>query len=90
MKIKLRRAPGGEQAAHQEDTTTEFETGSRRWAHRRTTVIVERETVSFLIRRPAAANVAQTADAQGAWEPLGENLPAASPQRRNELSGGEP
>jgi hypothetical protein len=54
MKIEPRRAPPTEEAAHQEDTTTKFEAEPKRTAHRRTTVTVERETLSFLIRRTVA------------------------------------
>jgi hypothetical protein len=44
------------QAAEDEDTTAEFEAGTP-MAHRRTTVTVERETLSFIIRRPPAPEI---------------------------------
>jgi len=51
MQNEPKRAPLGEQAAHQEDTT-ESEAGTAPVVHRRTILTVERETVSILIRRP--------------------------------------
>jgi len=77
--------PLAEEAAQQEDTTPEFQTGTGRRAHRRITVTVERETVSILMRRTAAgpdvanvaANVDQPAVAESAPEPSDKDLPAA-------------
>jgi len=65
------------QATQKEDTTAEFEAGMQPMAHRRTVVTVERETVSVLIRRPAAGPANQPPD---------EDLPAV----RNEPNGGKP
>ncbi len=61
MKIEPRRAPPTEEAAHQDDTTGELEPGAGRTGHRRTTVTVERETLSFLVRR-TVANPAEGSD----------------------------
>jgi len=52
MEIEPSRMPLAEQATQQEDTTREFEARTEAMAHRRTTVTVERETLSFIIRRP--------------------------------------
>jgi hypothetical protein len=60
MKIEPRRAPLAEQAAQQEDTTSEIEAGPR--VHRRIQVTVERETLSFLVRRPMAPSAEPPAD----------------------------
>jgi Arc/MetJ family transcription regulator len=84
MKIEVRKAPPREEGAHQEDTTPEFEAGARRSTHRRTTVTVERETVSFLVRRAVAeaavAGEAQRAGAEDAPKTPDERLPAATPE----------
>ena len=63
MKIEPRRAPLAEEAAHQEDTTPEFLAGAERRAHRRTTVTVERETLSILMRRTVVPPADEPADA---------------------------
>jgi len=89
MKIKPRRAPVVEEASHPKDTTLEFEAGSRHRVHRQTTVTVERETVSFLIRRPVAgpetAPAAQLADGKRAPEMPEKTLQKTSPATRKEL-----
>jgi hypothetical protein len=78
MKIEPRLASQAEQPAPQEDTTTEFPAGTEPMAHRRTTVTVERETLSYLIRRPVGGAAEQPADGESA------------PETPNELSGGKP
>jgi hypothetical protein len=87
MNIKVRKAPPTEEAAHQEDTTPEFEAGERRSTHRRTIVTVERETVSFLLRRSVAevavADVARQASADHAADKQDKRLPAARPDEAN-------
>jgi hypothetical protein len=94
MKIEIRKAPPTEEPAHHEDTTPEFEAGVRRTAHRRTTVTVERETVSFLVRRSVAevavADNARQAGAQDAPKTPHKLLPAALPDPSDEASGGKP
>jgi hypothetical protein len=97
MKIEPHRAPLAEAAAHQDDSTAEFEAGTVQTVHRRTTVTVERETLSILMRQPVAEPVAepsaQPADAETVLEKpeiAGKNLPAALPALQNELSGGKP
>jgi hypothetical protein len=93
MKILPRRPPPAKQAAQQEDTTTEFETGDGPMAHRRVTMTVERETLSFLMRRPVAAPDAglgaQPQDVEATPEQPDKNVPA-TPPARNELSRGKP
>ena len=91
-----RAAPAASQApqsAQHEDTTTEFEAGAELRAHRRTTVTVERETISIFVRQPVAgaavADSAQLAKTGDLPEPPDRNLPA-SPAARNALSGGNP
>jgi hypothetical protein len=83
MKIEPRKGPVAEEATHSEDTTTEFKAGPQRLGHRRTTVTVERETVSFLLRRPVTPEANEP-------EPPDNNLPAAALEMLNELSGGKP
>jgi hypothetical protein len=56
MKILPRKAQLAEQSTQQEDTTTEFETGAEGMGHRRIAVTIERETLSFLTRRPVEAS----------------------------------
>jgi hypothetical protein len=97
MKIEPRRASLAEEAAHQEDTTPEIFLGTEHRAHRRTTVTVERETLSILMRRPVAGPVAESAaqPAEGETVPEtseepGKNLPATPPALRNEFGGGKP
>jgi hypothetical protein len=94
MKIVPRRAAQADDAAQQEDTTTEFPAGPEQMVHRRTTVTVERETVSFLMRRPVAEPVVTGAD-----QPVSEvdapklfspDLPAPSAETRNEVIEGKP
>jgi hypothetical protein len=63
MKIEPRRAPLAEAAAHQDDSTPEFEAGTGPTVHRRTTVTVERETLSILMRRPIVAPADELAGA---------------------------
>jgi hypothetical protein len=94
MKSEPRRAPPPEEVAHKEDTTMEFEPGAARAGHRRTTVTIERETLSFLIRRPAVETVttpvARSPDRQtAAPAPPDENPPAPSPETQRELSEGK-
>ena len=90
MKILPRRAQLAEDGTQQEDTTTEFEAGTERMAHRRTTVTVERETVSVLIQRPVAEPPAQSAGEENAPEPPDKNLPEELPEMPNYLTGGKP
>jgi hypothetical protein len=63
MKIEPRRAPLAEAAAHQDDSTPEFEAGTVPAVHRRTTVTVERETLSILMRRTRVAPADEPAGA---------------------------
>jgi len=72
MKIKVRRAAPAVMAAQPEDTTTEFTAGTEQRVNRRTTVTVERETVSFLRRRP----VVEKHTAGAAEPPTLEDAPA--------------
>jgi hypothetical protein len=60
MKIVPRRTLVAEEAAHQEDTTAEFEAGTEQRGHRRMTVTVERETLSVLMRRAVPAQTKPT------------------------------
>jgi hypothetical protein len=95
MKIEPRRAPLEEAAAHQDDSTPEFEARAGHTVHRRTTVTVERETLSILIRRPVAEPMANPADqlAEGeivSTETLSGTPDKSPPALRNELSGGKP
>ena len=62
MKNEVRRAPSAQEPAHQEDTTTEFSAGTKQRVNRRTTVTVERETVSFLVRRPVLEGAVMEGD----------------------------
>jgi hypothetical protein len=78
MKSEPRPAPQAEPAAQDEDTTPELAAGMPPMAHRRTTVTVERETVTFLIRRPVVSPADRPAE--------GESVP----EMPNELSGGKP
>ena len=77
MKIEPNREPLAEQAAQQEGITTEFEAGTEPRVLRRTTVTVERETISVLMRRAAAGPQNQPAPRESAAEPLDKNLPAS-------------
>jgi len=93
MKNEVRRAPSAQEPAHQEDTTTEFSAGTKQRVNRRTTVTVERETVSFLVRRPvlegavmegavmegAASDIARHAGAEGSPDAPDKSLPAMTP-----------
>lgn len=94
MKIEPRREPLEQVASHQQDTTQNIEKGAGRATHRRTTVTVERETVLFLVRRAVAEaaveKVDQPAGEESAPRPPDKNLPSASPEKRNQLSGGKP
>ena len=94
MKIVPRRSAEAIDAAQHEDTTTEFPAGPEQVVLRRTTVTVERETVSFFVRRPVvereAVPAAQPAERDGAHQPQDRNLPAALPAMQNELDGGKP
>jgi len=99
MKNEVRRAPSAQEPAHQEDTTTEFSAGTKQRVNRRTTVTVERETVSFLVRRPvlegavmegavmegAASDIARHAGAEGSPDAPDKSLPAMTP---DEADGG--
>jgi len=97
MKIVSRKEPVAEEAAQEEDTTAKF-AGAEARVHRRTTVTVERETLSILMRRPvvepdgadAAANVGRPAGEESVPEPQDKELTAASPQMRDKLRGGKP
>ena len=90
MKIVSRKEPVAEEAAQEEDTTPEFETGTGIRVHRRITVTVERETVSIITRRQTAAATARPASAEMAPEPSDKTLPAALPAAQKELGGGKP
>jgi len=83
VKIEPRREPLEQVASHQQDTTQNIEKGAGRATHRRTTVTVERETVLFLVRRAVAEAAVEKVD-----QPAGEE--SASPEKRNQLSGGKP
>jgi hypothetical protein len=82
MKIETHPAPPPEEAMHQEDTTPEFGPAAQFTAHRRTTVIVERETLSFLVRRSlmetGATPTGQSPAAKTVPETPGKYLPAAA------------
>jgi hypothetical protein len=82
MKKLPRPAPLAEEAAHREHITPEFEAGTEPRAYRRTTVIVEREILSFFTGRAVAESVvtpvAQPADGEIAPAPPDQNLPQAS------------
>ncbi len=88
MRIEPLKLPLAKEPAQQEDTTPEFEAGTGSRAHRRITVTVERETVSILTRRQAAA--AQPASETTVPEPSDKTLPAAASAPQNEPSGGNP
>jgi hypothetical protein len=93
MHIKPRRGAPTEQAAHKEDTTAEIEAGPQNQVLRRTTVTVERETVSVLMRRtataPAVASAADPTALEGGADPPGKDQDAALLVTRNELSEGK-
>jgi hypothetical protein len=55
MKIEPRRAPLAEVPALQDDSTAQFEARTEPTVYRRTTVTVERETLSVLVRRTVVA-----------------------------------
>lgn len=82
-----------EQAARQEEATSDLEAGTGPRAHRRTTVTVERETISFVVRRsaetPSVGSAAQPAGVEAALELPDKILPAALPAWK-ETSGGKP
>jgi len=67
MKIEPRRVPP-DRAAPQEPTTTEFESPAGLGAYRRTTVTVERETLSFLVRQPVGRPADQPANDSSRWQ----------------------
>jgi hypothetical protein len=77
MKIAPRRAPLA--AAHQDDSTPEFEGGAGPKVYRRTTVTVERETVLVLIRRSVLAPVDPPKESEDTQQRLDKTRPAASP-----------
>jgi hypothetical protein len=56
MRILPRKSQPAEGITQQEDTTTEFEAGAEARGHRRIAVTIERETLSFLTRRPVEAS----------------------------------
>jgi len=91
--LPVKAAPRAEHPAQQEDTTADFGAGTEPRAHRRTTVTVERETLSFLVSRPVAASGAgpgtQPRGGEATPEPLDRNVPANSPAQ-NELCGDKP
>lgn len=83
MKNPPRRAPLMEEPAHQEDITPKIGAGTEPRAYRRTTVTVERETLSVLARRtvaePVAANGAHPGGSEIGPEPQDESPPGSSP-----------
>jgi hypothetical protein len=100
MKIEPRGRPQADEDAQQEDTTAEFSPEPGLRVHRRTTVTVERETVSFFVRRsvaegavpdadpPAGAN--QSGRPEDAQETPDKFSLAASPETPDEADGGKP
>jgi hypothetical protein len=94
MKIVPGRRQLADEVAQEEDTTTEFPTGPEQIVHRRTTVTVERETVSFLVRRPVVealiADAVPATSSEDAMEKPYRLLPAALPEQPDEASGGKP
>jgi Arc/MetJ family transcription regulator len=94
MKVRPRRGAPLGQAAHKEDTTAEIEAGAPNQVLRRTTVTVERETVSVLMRRtvtaPAVSFGEDPAALDGEVDAPRKHLQAASRATRNEPSEGKP
>jgi hypothetical protein len=94
MKIVPGRRQQADEAAQEEDTTTELPAAPEQMAHRRTTVTVERETVSFLVRRPVVeapiADAVPATSSEDAMEKPYRLLPAALPEQPDEASGGKP
>jgi hypothetical protein len=94
MKIQSRRTPPPEEPVQQEPARLDVELGTEPRAHRRTTVTVERETLSVLLRRtisePVTASAPRTKDEQTGLESADRNLSVASPPAQNELDGGKP
>jgi hypothetical protein len=80
MKIIPRAAPLAEQTVRQEDTTAEFQAGTERRVHRRTTVTVDRETLLVLTHRSVVEDATETHD---------QLLLAAAPETPDEVSGGK-
>ena len=62
MKILPRAAPLAKQSVRQEDTTAEFQAGTERRVHRRTTVTVDRETLLVLRHQPLVDDATETHD----------------------------
>lgn len=86
MKKLPRRAPLKGEAAQQEDTTPKSDAGTEPRAHRRTTVTVERETLSVFLR-PAVQNAsAEPAAADTSERGSGEDA-LESPKPREEGRG---
>jgi hypothetical protein len=77
MKDLPRRLPLAEETAHQEDITPEFEAGTEPRAFRRTTVTIERETLSVLTRRAIPEAVGGRVVTPAAHPSEGEIAPEA-------------
>jgi hypothetical protein len=106
MKNLPNRPPLAIDAAHQDDITAEFEAnfearieaGTELRAHRRTTVTVERETLSVLTRRtvpeaatePGAVPSTDLAGRQIVPKPANENPPASTSASPNDLAASKP
>ena len=88
--MKHRRAPLPAAAAHQDDSTANFKAGTEPTMHRRTTVTVERETLSILMRRPVAGATREPQDGKTTPEPPGEMQSVTSPKLSDEASVGKP
>jgi hypothetical protein len=91
MKMKPRRTPLEQEAAHQHDTTQKIKTAAGNPMHRRTTVTVERETISVVLRRPIAKSSPtpppHASDSATCLEPRGQK-PAS--RIAKEARGSEP
>ncbi len=94
MKIKRHRAPLAASAAQQDDSTPDFKARTEPPVHRRTTVTVERETVSVLMMRTAedrvSVSVFQPQGEEISQEAQTESLPEVSPEMLNDLTGDKP
>ena len=78
MKIKRHREQLAA-AAHQDNSTPEIVARTEQTVHRRTTVTVERETVSLLIRRPVEGAANQPSEAENAPIPQAKDAAATPP-----------
>ena len=87
MKIEPQGTPS---TAHPKDITPEFEAGTEPRVHRRTTVTVERETISVLVRRSVVEPVTESGGEQMASGSPDKNLPEAPPEMPNGLAGDKP